>query len=124
MKIARIVMRIVAIGVLLAPVSFGQNPCACGGKNCGTWVFNCANCGYTFCSTGSPESPSSSDPLDSCKGAYSYACKNYKDPTNQAVVCAQENQPVQCTIRSIGTTGYRCSDGVLTSYTGTSCCHN
>lgn len=124
MKIVRIAMRMFVIGVLVATVSSGQNPCACGGKNCIVWTFSCSKCGYTFCSTGSPETPSSSDPLDTCQGVSSYACSAAKDPNGNQIVCAQANQTVQCTIRNIGVTGYSCKTGALQSYTGPSCCHN
>ena|ERR1039457_1530496 len=123
MKTVRVMMRIAVVGVLVVAGSFGQN-CACGVTNCISWQLSCSNCGYTFCSTGSGENPTTTDKLDACKGANSFACSNKKGPDNNPIVCAQKGQVTQCTIRNIGTTGYRCSDGVLAAYTGTSCCHN
>ena len=119
--------------------AFGQQcsaGCPPGQTQCLQYILDCTQCGFHVCSNnnnvgystgcasgGSGTSSCVTDTLDNCKAQIGLHCNVAKDNSGNSIVCGSGPQPSQCYQRNISTSGYKCSDGTLASYTSTVCCY-
>jgi hypothetical protein len=125
MTIFSAALTFVLVAFLSASTLLGQACVNCPDttQNCTAFTLSCSNCGFSRCSAGGPENSTSTPTLNTCRSSVSLTCRAARDSNNNLIVCGNASTVQQCFQREIVTSGYRCSDGVFTTYTATPCCN-
>ncbi len=93
--------------------------CPAGTSDCQSFPLACSSCGLKDCGNSAAHY---TDSLDVCKSRVSMPCRVKRDNNNNSIVCGNAVGAQQCYQRTISTTGYRCSDGILAAYSADICC--